>query len=237
MFNCGLGYVFEAIDTNRNCKVALKRTQKAGNIVSREYEVLSLLKGAPNVVQLLDFFYTVDARQRIIQNTVMEFCDCSLEDTLRQSEKTKQPIDMAVIKRFCKQIFIGLEQMHKQGISHRDLKPENILLASATSADVVGRSNKDIDPLTQTVKICDLGAAKVLDTSNRKMNTPYVVSRYYRAPELILGSNLYDCSIDIWAAGCILFELVCRTPLFPGDTEGMQVLEHAQILGMPTEKE
>jgi hypothetical protein len=47
---CGLGYVFEAIDTNRNCKVALKRTQKAGNVVSREYEVLSLLKGAPNVV-------------------------------------------------------------------------------------------------------------------------------------------------------------------------------------------
>ena len=58
-FAC-LGYVFEALDLNRDCKVALKRTQKAGNIVSREYEVLSLLKGAPNVVQLLDFFYTVD---------------------------------------------------------------------------------------------------------------------------------------------------------------------------------
>ena len=117
--------------------------------------------------------------------------------------------------------------MHKQGISHRDLKPENILLASANSASVNGKPSKEIDPLTQTVKICDLGAAKVLDTSNRKMNTPYVlilglsVGRYYRAPELILGSNLYDCSIDIWAAGCIIFELVCRTPLFPGDTEGM----------------
>ena len=55
-----LGYVFEAIDLNRDIKVALKRTQKAGNIVSREYEVLSLMKGAPNVVQLLDFFYSVD---------------------------------------------------------------------------------------------------------------------------------------------------------------------------------
>jgi len=60
--------------------VALKRTQKAGNVVSREYEVLSLLRGAPNVVQLVDFFYSVDQKQRVIQNTVLEFCDCSLED-------------------------------------------------------------------------------------------------------------------------------------------------------------
>ena len=69
------------------------------------------------------------------------------------------------------------------------------------------------------------------------MNTPYVVSRYYRAPELIMGSNKYDCSIDIWSAGCILFELVTRTPLFPGDAEGLQILEQAQIKGMPSERE
>lgn len=65
------------------------------------------------------------------------------------------------------------------------------------------------------------------------MNTPYVVSRYYRAPELILGSNYYDFSIDVWAAGCILFELLTRTPLFPGDLEGYQILEQIQILGTP----
>jgi serine/threonine protein kinase len=58
--NRDLGYVFEAIDKNTGTTVALKRTMKAGNVVSREYEVLSLLKGAPNVVQLLDFFYSID---------------------------------------------------------------------------------------------------------------------------------------------------------------------------------
>jgi len=58
--NGAFGYVFEALDVNRQQKVALKRTQKAGNIVSREYEVLSLLEGAPNIVQLVEFFYTVD---------------------------------------------------------------------------------------------------------------------------------------------------------------------------------
>ena len=83
----------------------------------------------------------------------------------------------------------------------------------------------DSDFFTHVVKICDLGAAKVL--SQDKLNTPYVVSRYYRAPELILGSNHYDCSIDVWSVGCILFELITRTPLFPGDAEGLQILEQA----------
>ena len=65
------------------------------------------------------------------------------------------------------------------------------------------------------------------------MNTPYVVSRYYRAPELILASFKYDTSIDIWATGCILFELLTKTPMFPGDAEGLQIVEMQQILGSP----
>lgn len=64
--NGAFGYVFEAMDNNRGCKVALKRTQKAGNIISREFEILDMLKGKENVVQLLDFFYSVDDKQRII---------------------------------------------------------------------------------------------------------------------------------------------------------------------------
>lgn len=90
------------------------------------------------------------------------------------------------------------------------------------------------EPLDSQLKVADLGSAKVLDISEKKMNTPYVVSRYYRAPELIMGSHLYDFSIDIWAAGCILFELIARTPLFPGDSEGMQLLEHSLIRGRPS---
>lgn len=122
---------------------------------------------------------------------------------------------------------MGLDQMHQKGVSHRDLKPENILLKQTKKGHT--------DALSLQVKVADLGAAKVLDKSERRMNTPYVVSRYYRAPELILGSHFYDQSIDIWSAGCILFELMTRTPLFPGDSEGLQLLEQAQILGMPNE--
>jgi len=102
-----------------------------------------------------------------------------------------------------------LEQLHKKGIAHRDLKPENILLTT--------NANTETDPLNLVVKIADLGATKVLDLSEKRMNTPYVVSRYYRSPELILGSHYYDFSIDVWATGCILCELITRTPLFPGE--------------------
>lgn len=109
--------------------------------------------------------------------------------------------------------------MHNIGIAHRDLKPENILL-------------KDGE-----VRICDVGSSKVLDESSQHMNTPYVVSRYYRAPELILASNKYSHSIDIWATGCIIFELITRTPMFPGDSEGIQLVENMQILGPPTDDE
>ena len=116
--------------------------------------------------------------------------------------------------------------MHDKGLAHRDLKPENILLTTNASAST--------DPLQLVVKIADLGATKVLDFSEKRMNTPYVVSRYYRSPELILGSHHYDFSIDVWAAGCVLFELITRTPLFPGEQEGLQILEQAQILGMPS---
>ena len=117
--------------------------------------------------------------------------------------------------------------MHKKRICHRDLKPENTLIKH--------ESLQQKSLLKSQIKIADLGAAKVLNLQH--MNTPYVVSRYYRAPELIMGSNKYDCSIDIWSAGCILFELVTRTPLFPGDAEGLQILEQAQIKGMPSERE
>jgi len=180
----------------------------------------------------------MSAQNKLVQNTVMEFCDCSLEDNLRHAEKTKQPLTMEEIKWYGKQIFNGLKSMHSLGISHRDLKPENILLK------VPGNDKNLVNPkkfyeVAQTsleLKICDMGAAKVLDKVTNQ-NTPYVVSRYYRAPELILGSNKYDESIDVWATGCILFELITRTPMFPGDAEGMQILEMAQLKGVPSEDE
>ena len=104
--------------------------------------------------------------------------------------------------------------VHEQGISHRDLKPENILMNDEN-----------------VVKICDFGSAKILD---QKLNTPYIVSRYYRAPELILACSDYTEKIDIWAIGCIFMEFLTLRSLFPGKTEGSQLIEQVAILGLPS---
>ena len=97
------------------------------------------------------------------------------------------------------------------------------------------------------VKICDFGSAKVL--SENGLNTPYIVSRYYRAPELILACSDYTDAIDIWgkysssfhwhclAIGCILAEFLTKRPIFPGKTEGSQLIEQIAILGLPTRQE
>jgi len=87
----------------------------------------------------------------------------------------------------------------------------------------------------RVVKICDFGSAKVLSPSG--LNTPYIVSRYYRAPELILACSDYTNAIDVWAIGCILAEFLTRRPIFPGKTEGSQLIEQIAILGLPTADE
>ncbi len=99
------------------------------------------------------------------------------------------------VKKYAKQIFNGLSNMHSQEIYHRDLKPENILIKDGQ------------------IKVCDFGASKELDD----MNTPYIVSRWYRAPELILGCKKYNNSIDVWATGCIIFELLTNVVLFEAE--------------------
>jgi serine/threonine protein kinase len=89
--------------------------------------------------------------------------------------------------------------MHSKKIIHRDIKPRNLL----------------VDPSCHVLKICDFGSAKFY--SEEDASVSYICSRYYRAPELIFGSSKYDYSIDIWAAGCVIAELLRGTPLFKGN--------------------
>jgi serine/threonine protein kinase len=108
---------------------------------------------------------------------------------------------MPDIRNYLRQILEGMSYVHEREICHRDLKPENILLTE-----------------DGIIKICDFGSAKILNED--ATNTPYIVSRYYRAPELILACSDYTNKIDVWAIGCIFAELMTLRPLFPGKTEG-----------------
>ena len=114
---------------------------------------------------MVNFFYSMSAQNKLIQNTVMEFCDCSLEDKLRFAEKNKKPMAIDEIKSFGRQIFSGLRQMHELGIAHRDLKPENILLKVPGNDKNLTSPLKfyQVDQTQLELKICDMGAAKVLD--------------------------------------------------------------------------
>ena len=93
--------------------------------------------------------------------------------------------------------------IHSYDVIHRDIKPSNILI----NADCL-------------VKLGDFGLARLLDKSENQIPllSDYVATRWYRAPEILLGSPRYDFSVDMWALGCIVAELYLNKPLFPGSS-------------------
>lgn len=101
------------------------------------------------------------------------------------------------LQYFLYQILRGLKYIHSANVLHRDLKPSNLLL----------NANCDL-------KIADFGLART--TSETEFMTEYVVTRWYRAPELLLNSSEYTSAIDVWSVGCIFAEIMTREPLFPG---------------------
>lgn len=100
------------------------------------------------------------------------------------------------MKKYSIQLFIGLHALRKQRLIHADIKPDNLLFSNDK----------------ESVKICDFGTAFPQDEANI---VEYLVARYYRAPEIILGCNI-DYSIDVWSIGCTLYEMVTGEFLFPG---------------------
>lgn len=120
------------------------------------------------------------------------------------------------LQYFLYQLLRGLKYVHSANVLHRDLKPSNLLL----------NANCDL-------KIGDFGLART--TSETDFMTEYVVTRWYRAPELLLNCSEYTAAIDIWSVGCILGEIGTREPLFPGKDYVHQLrLITEVLLGFPT---
>ena len=117
---------------------------------------------------------------------------------------------------FLYQLLRGLKYIHSAKVIHRDLKPSNLLL----------NANCDL-------KICDFGLAR--PSSESDMMTEYVVTRWYRAPELLLNSTDYSAAIDVWSVGCIFMELINRAPLFPGRDHMHQMRLITEVVGSPTD--
>ncbi|MCJ1282637.1 U4/U6 small nuclear ribonucleoprotein prp4 [Xylographa opegraphella] len=112
-------------------------------------------------------------------------------------------INLKAVRAYAQQMFLGLSLLRKCNILHADLKPDNVLVNESRNF----------------LKICDLGSAS--DASENEI-TPYLVSRFYRAPEIILGMP-YDFAIDTWSIGCTLFELYTGKILFTGRTNNQML--------------
>ncbi|CAI2315468.1 unnamed protein product [Caenorhabditis sp. 36 PRJEB53466] len=144
---------------------------------------------------------------------VFDFMDTDLEHVVKDQSIILMP---AHIKNITMQMLLGLEFLHVHWILHRDLKPNNLLMNN------MGR-----------VKLTDFGLARFFGSPNRNY-THQVVTRWYRAPELLFGARSYGVGIDIWSVGCIIAELLLRNPIFPGDSDIDQLVKIFNVLGVPT---
>jgi serine/threonine protein kinase len=144
---------------------------------------------------------------------VLELMDTDLHYIIH----SKQSLTDDHIQYFIYQILRGLKAIHSAKVLHRDLKPNNLLV------------NKNCD-----LKICDFGLARGVDDSCSQQLTEYVVTRWYRAPELLVENATYDQGIDIWSVGCILAECLGRKALLPGKDYLQQLRLIIETLGQPS---
>nr|XP_023997842.1 homeodomain-interacting protein kinase 3-like isoform X2 [Salvelinus alpinus]XP_023997843.1 homeodomain-interacting protein kinase 3-like isoform X2 [Salvelinus alpinus] len=147
---------------------------------------------------------------------VFEMLEQNLYDFLKQNKFS--PLPLKVIRPVLQQVATALKKLKTMGLIHADLKPENIML---------------VDPVRQPyrVKVIDFGSASHV---SKAVCSTYLQSRYYRAPEIILGLPFCE-AIDMWSLGCVIAELFLGWPLYPGALEYDQIRYVSQTQGLPGE--
>lgn len=213
------GIVYRARLCETGEVVAIKKTLDDPKFKNRELMMMRQLEH-PNVLDLRYFFYTHGIgykKDERYLNMILDYIPETLFSVAKcDGTYTKPLLDPLYVKIYTYQVFRSLAYLHSLHISHRDVKPQNLLL----------------NPETHAIKLCDFGSAKEL--SRGDTNVAYICSRYYRAPELVLGATEYTCQIDVWSAGCVLAELFQGHPIFPGANGPDQMVEIIKVLGTPT---
>ncbi|KAJ7230665.1 Pkinase-domain-containing protein [Mycena pura] len=215
------GVVYKARDTDTNTIVALKKIRLEAEdegVPSTAIREISLLKelADDNIVRLLNI---VHADQKLY--LVFEYLEMDLKRFMEEANREKSPMSPALVKKFTYQLNLGLVYCHSRRILHRDLKPQNLL---------IDRQNN--------LKLADFGLARAFGLPMRTYtHEARVVTLWYRAPEVLLGSRHYATGIDMWSVGCIYAEMAMKgQPLFPGDSEIDQIFKIFKILGTPNEE-
>ena len=204
------GQVTRCLDHKRKREVALKMicTDESFEMQARiEVAALERTKnGSPYVVEMLEHFVF---RDQVC--VVFELLHINLYEWLASREF--KGLDMSIVQRITWQMMHALQYLKRIGVVHCDVKPENILLTRPGAHDV---------------KLIDFGSACFKD----KTTYTYIQSRFYRAPEVMLGID-YGHSIDVWSLACVVAELFTGRTLFTGDDEAQQLSEIAKKIGPP----
>uniref|UniRef100_A0A7S0ZVX5 Mitogen-activated protein kinase n=1 Tax=Noctiluca scintillans TaxID=2966 RepID=A0A7S0ZVX5_NOCSC len=208
------GIVWKAVDKSKQEEVALKKICGAfqsptdAQRTFREIAFLQELAGHDNVIYLTN---VVRAANDLDIYLVTDCMEADLRPVINAN------ILAEVHKRWIVyQVLRALGHLHARRIMHRDMKPSNIIL------------NKDC-----SVKLCDFGLARSVDAHEATAFTDYVATRWYRAPEIVLGVSRYTVGVDIWGAGCIFGELLLGTPVFPGLSTMEQLCLILAVTGYP----
>jgi mitogen-activated protein kinase 15 len=218
------GIVWKAIDRRTNAVVALKKIFDAfqnstdAQRTFREVMFLQEMNDHENIIKLLNVLKAENDRDLYL---VFEFMETDLHAVIRAN------ILEEIHKQFIMyQLFKALKFMHSGELLHRDIKPSNLLLDSECQ-----------------VKLADFGLARSVaqlkeDAGNAPaILTDYVATRWYRAPEILLGSTQYTFGVDMWSSGCILGELLNGKPIFPGTSTMNQIEKILEVIGRPASED
>ncbi|XP_049378587.1 probable serine/threonine-protein kinase At1g09600 [Solanum stenotomum] len=210
--------VYKARDLKTNKIVAMKKVRfvnmdpESVRFMAKEISILRKLDH-PNVMKLEAL---VTSRISGSLYLVFEYMEHDLAG-LAAAPRVK--FTEAQIKCYMQQLLRGLEHCHSRGVLHRDIKGSNLLIDD-----------------NGVLKIGDFGLATTFEPNQTQPLTSRVVTLWYRAPELLLGTTEYGVAIDMWSAGCILAELSAGKPIMPGRTEVEQMHKIFKLCGSPSEE-
>ncbi|TSK31343.1 Mitogen-activated protein kinase 15 [Bagarius yarrelli] len=204
------GIVWKAVDRKTGETVAVKKIFDAFRNRTDAQE----FGNHPNIIKLLNVIRAQNDKDIYL---VFEYMDTDLHAVIKKGSLLKD-----IHKRYIMyQLLKATKYLHSGNVIHRDQKPSNILL--------------DADCF---IKLCDFGLARSLsqmqeDSVNPAL-TEYVATRWYRAPEILLGSTRYTKGVDMWSLGCILGEMLLGKPLFPGTSTINQIEKIMNVIPHPT---
>eukprot|EP01035_Chromulina_nebulosa_P023690 gene23690-30722_t len=216
------GVVCAVQDNSDNAIVAIKKCKKifqSRTLAKRTLREVRLLRhfNHENIVKLRTLLPPTNPFDFTELYLVFELMETDLAQVIRSPQSLKDQH----VQYFAYQLIRALQYLHSENIVHRDIKPRNILVNSNC-----------------LLKLADFGLARIYKPGNDDTIvaiTDYVTTRWYRAPEILVGWPCYTTAVDMWAVGCVISELIHRSPLFPGSDAMKQIEIICKVLGKPSD--